>query len=433
MDRPGIEVAEGDVTAAQGFLAGGDRCGLKPSGRKDVGGVLSERPATAAGTFTTNKVKAAPVLLCQEVLGGTAQGAGHVRAIVFNSGNANAMTGAAGLENARRMQRAFAEGPGVGHGLRPEEVFVASTGVIGVPLDMGKLVPGIRALSLSREGGTAAVEAMMTTDTVPKTAAAHFSIVGAAAASGAAAAPGASAAAGGVITVAGMAKGAAMIAPHMATMLAFIGTDAAVEGAYLQRALLQAVQDSFNMIVIDGDMSTNDTTLLLANGAAWPAGREPLDGSQPECASFEGALRHVCFALAQGMARDGEGATKLVEVRVEGAADVADARRVARAIAGSSLLKAAVLGADPNWGRIACAAGYAEADLDPERLEVSIGQVRVVQSGLAADYDQAAAAAEMQGREVRFAVHLHLGSGSATAWGCDLTPEYVRLNSDYTT
>jgi glutamate N-acetyltransferase/amino-acid N-acetyltransferase len=412
---PDIETFVGDITAAQGFLAGGDRCGLKVSGRKDVGGIISERPATAAGTFTTNKVKAAPVLLCQEVLGTIGQG--QARAIVFNSGNANAMTGAPGLEIARRMQSAFAEGPGAGAGVRPGQVFVASTGVIGVPLDMDKLVPGVRGLVLSREGGPSAVEAMMTTDTVPKTAGARFVPAGGAA----------------PVTVAGMAKGAAMIAPHMATMLAFIGTDAAVEQGYLQRALLQAVEDSFNMIVIDGDMSTNDTTLLLANGAAWPSGRPPLDGTQPECRAFEQALGHVCGQLAQAMARDGEGATKFVEVRVAGAASVDDARRIARSIAGSSLLKAAVLGADPNWGRIACAAGYAGAELDPDRLDVTIGDLRVVQDGLAASYDPVAAAAEMQGKEVRFGVDLHLGSGAATAWGCDLTPEYVRLNSDYTT
>jgi glutamate N-acetyltransferase/amino-acid N-acetyltransferase len=234
-----------------------------------------------------------------------------------------------------------------------------------------------------------------------------------------------------------------MIAPHMATMLAFVGTDAAVAPAYLQRALRAAVEDSFNMIVVDGDMSTNDTTLLLANGAAWPAGRPPLDdtdgtaeeteGAAPVRQAFEAALRHVCLRLAQGMARDGEGATKFFEVLVRGAASDADARQVARSIAGSNLLKAAVLGADPNWGRIACAAGYAGAALDPDRLDITIGRVRVVAGGLAAPYDPAAAAAEMQGTEVRFDVDLHLGAGAATAWGCDLTPEYVRLNSDYTT
>jgi glutamate N-acetyltransferase / amino-acid N-acetyltransferase len=395
-----------------------------------VGGVLSDRAATAAGVFTTNKVKAAPVLLCQELLAAAASAGATVRGIVFNSGNANAMTGAPGLAHARQMQQAFAEGPGAASGVRPGEVFVASTGVIGVPLDTDKLLPGIRALSLSPQGGEAAVEAMMTTDTVPKTASARFAL-----SRGRADAAGASppVAPESTITVAGMAKGAAMIAPHMATMLAFIATDAAVSPPYLQQALRAAVEDSFNMIVVDGDMSTNDTTLLLANGAAWPEGRGPLDGSQAECVPFERALRSVCLRLAQGMARDGEGATRFIEVRVEGAASVEDARMVARSIAGSNLLKAAVLGADPNWGRIACAAGYSGAALDPDLLDVTIGAVPVVLKGLAAAYDQEAAAAEMRQDEVRFVVDLHLGDGAATAWGCDLTPEYVRLNSDYTT
>jgi glutamate N-acetyltransferase/amino-acid N-acetyltransferase len=250
---------------------------------------------------------------------------------------------------------------------------------------------------------------------VPKVAAARFAVEGRTA------------------TVAGMAKGAAMIAPHMATMLAFLGADAAVEPAYLQRALSAAVEDSFNMVVIDGDMSTNDTAVLLANGAAWPEGRPPLDGAQPECAAFEAALRSVCGRLARAMARDGEGASKFIEVRVRGAASDDDARKVARAVAGSNLTKAAVLGADPNWGRIACAAGYSGADLDPGKLDVSIGGVQLVAGGLATAYDAAEASLEMQGKEVAIGLDLHLGPGTATAWGCDLTPEYVRLNSEYTT
>ncbi|MBI3973981.1 MAG: bifunctional glutamate N-acetyltransferase/amino-acid acetyltransferase ArgJ [Chloroflexi bacterium] len=410
-----IETFSADVTAARGFLADGGTCGLKTSGRRDVGAVLSAHPATAAGTFTTNKVKAAPVLVCQEVLARDAGPGSHARAIVFNSGNANAATGEQGLANARRMQALLAAGPGAAPGIRPEEVFVASTGVIGMQLDMGKLAAGIRGLRPSNDGGGRAVEAMMTTDTVPKTAAARFS------------------AGGAQVTVAGMAKGAAMIAPHMATMLAFIGTDAAVEPAYLQHALLDAVEDSFNMVIVDGDMSTNDTTLLLANAAAWPAGYTPLDGSQPECTAFEAALRSVCLRLAQAMARDGEGASRFMEIRVEGAASVEDARKAARSIAGSNLTKAAVLGADPNWGRIACAAGYAGAELDPLKFDIAIGNVVLVRNGLAVDYDESAASAEMKGKEVNIHMHLHLGDGAATAWGCDLTPEYVRLNSEYTT
>jgi glutamate N-acetyltransferase/amino-acid N-acetyltransferase len=330
------------------------------------------------------------------------------------------------------MQQVLAAGPGASYGILAGEVLVASTGVIGVQLDMGKLEAGITALAPSRDGGTTAVEAMMTTDSVPKTAAARFSLHAAADSPHRAA----SAGHGGEaprITVAGMAKGAAMIAPHMATMLAFVGTDAAVEPRYLQRALSAAVEDSFNMIVVDGDMSTNDTTLLLANGAAWPDSLPALDGTQAACAAFEAALRSVCLRLAQAMARDGEGATKFIEVRVDGAASVDDARKAARAIAGSNLTKAAVLGADPNWGRIACAAGYSGAELDPARLGIAIGAVELVRHGLALDYDEARASDEMRGKEVRIAVHLHLGNGAATAWGCDLTPEYVRLNSEYTT
>ena len=422
-----LEVFSADVTAARGFLAGGGTCGLKASGRKDVGGVLSQEPAVGAGTFTTNKLKAAPVLVCQEVL---ARSRHHVRGIVFNSGNANAATGEQGLQNARRMQALFAEGPGAPFGIRAEQVFVASTGVIGIQLPMDRLEAGIRALELTAHGGPSAVEAMMTTDTVPKTAAARFWLADRPAALGR---EGAGDATAVPITVAGMAKGAAMIAPHMATMLAFIGTDAAVTPDYLQQALARAVAESFNMVVIDGDMSTNDTALLLANGAAWPAGRPALDGTQPECALFEAAVASVCRRLAQAMARDGEGATKFVEVRVEGAASDEDARRVARAIAGSNLTKAAVQGADPNWGRIACAAGYAGAEFDPARSDITIGRVLEVRAGLATDYDPAAASAEMRGKEVRLSVHLHLGNGAATAWGCDLTPEYVRLNSEYTT
>ena len=409
-----MEAFAADITAARGYLADGGTCGLKVSGRRDVGAIISERPATAAGTFTSNKVRAAPVLVCEEVLRRHA----GARAIVFNSGNANASTGAQGIDNARRMQLLLAQGPGRAHHVAADEVFVASTGVIGVQLDMDKLSRGIALLRPTSAAGSSAVEAMMTTDTVRKTAAARFEI------------------AGSSVTVAGMAKGAAMIAPQMvphATMLAFVGTDAAVEARYLQSVLTAAVGGSFNMVVVDGDTSTNDTCLLLANGVAWPEGRAPLDGSQPECAQFEDAVRSVCLRLAQAMARDGEGATKFVEVRIEGAASVTDARRVARAIVTSPLTKSAVLGADPNWGRIACAAGYSGAALDPLTFDIAIGGVQVVRAGLALHYDEAAASAEMKGKEVRLSMHLHLGDGAATAWGCDLTPEYVRLNSEYTT
>lgn len=400
----------GDCTSPAGFLAGGGTCGLKASGRPDVGAIVSTRPATSAATFTTNLVKAAPVLVSREHLQVTG---GTQRAIVFNSGNANAATGTQGLADARQMAFRFCDGPGAPHGVIVDDVFVASTGVIGVPLDMDRLGAGIANLHLTADGGHHAVRAMMTTDTVPKAVAATFT------------------AHGRTVTVGGIAKGAAMIAPHMATMLAFVTTDAAVEAQYLQLALTRAVDSSFNMIIIDGDMSTNDTCFLIANGASW--GGAPLDGSQAECATFEAALGYVCGELARAMARDGEGSTKFIVVDVAGAATVADARRVARAVAGSNLTKAAVLGADPNWGRIACAAGYSGAPIDPNRLEIAIGGLTLVRDGVAVRYDPDAASARMKGTEVHIRVGLHLGDESATAWGCDLTPDYVRLNSDYTT
>ena len=311
------------------------------------------------------------------------------------------------------MAGRFADGPGSAYKVSVDEIFVASTGVIGVPLDMDRLGSGITSLHLTADGGAAAISAMMTTDSVPKSAAATF-VVG-----------------GTTVTVGGIAKGAAMIAPHMATMLAFVTTDAAVSPAYLQEALVRAVDDSFNMIVIDGDMSTNDTCFVIANGDAWTGAA--LDGTQAECADFEAALGHVCGELARAMARDGEGSTKFITIDVRGAATREDARRVARSIAGSNLTKSAVLGADPNWGRIACAAGYSGAALDPNRIEIAIGDMTLVRSGVATQYDPERASSQMKGTEVSISVNLHLGDGEATAWGCDLTPEYVRLNSEYTT
>ena len=406
----GIIPKSGDCTSPKGFLAGGGTCGLKASGRPDVGAIVSTVAATSAAVFTKNLVKAAPVLVSQEHLRATG---GRQRAVVFNSGNANAATGTQGLADARQMAGRFADGPGSTYKVPVDEIFVASTGVIGVPLDMDRLGSGIKSLHLTADGGDAAISAMMTTDSVPKSAAATF-VVG-----------------GTTVTVGGIAKGAAMIAPHMATMLAFVTTDAAVSPAYLQEALVRAVDDSFNMIVIDGDMSTNDTCFVIANGEAWTGAA--LDGTQAECADFEAALGHVCGELARAMARDGEGSTKFITIDVRGAATREDARRVARSIAGSNLTKSAVLGADPNWGRIACAAGYSGAALDPNRIEIAIGDMTLVRSGVATQYDPERASSQMKGTEVSISVNLHLGDGEATAWGCDLTPEYVRLNSDYTT
>jgi glutamate N-acetyltransferase/amino-acid N-acetyltransferase len=401
-----MQEISGGITVVQGILAGGLVCGIKASGRKDLGAVLSERPCTLAGVFTTNKVKAAPVLLCQERLRG-----GQARAIVYNSGNANAATGAPGLENARQVTRWFAERFGLGEA----EVLTASTGVIGVQLPMERIHEGIGRLALTRDGGAEAAEAMMTTDTRPKTAAAEIELGGAR------------------IRIAGMCKGAAMIHPNMATMLCFVATDAAADASFLQGSLRSAVADSFNMITVDGDQSTNDTVLLLANGAAWPAGRPPLSGAVPEAYRFTDALRQVCARLARAIVADAEGATKVFTVRVAGAATAQEARVVARTVAGSNLTKAAVHGNDPNWGRIACAAGYSGAQLDPNLLEVWIGPHHLVEQGTPLAFDAAAASAYLNQPQVELRVHLHLGPGEATAWGCDLSEEYVTLNSEYTT
>lgn len=397
---------EGGITAVHGILAGGLACGIKASGRKDLGAVLSEQPCAVAGVFTSNKVKAAPVLLCQErVRGGT------VRAILYNSGNANACTGPAGLENARQATRWFAERFGVAE----REVLMASTGIIGVQLPMDRLREGIARLALSREGGLDAAEAMMTTDTRPKLAAVEIELSGAR------------------VRIGGICKGAAMIHPNMATMLCFIATDAAADPMFLQGALRQAVNDSFNMITVDGDQSTNDTVLLLANGAAWPAGRPPLSGAVPEAYPFIEALRHICTTLARAIVADAEGGTKVFSVHVQGAVNTRDARLVARSVAGSTLTKAAIHGNDPNWGRIACAAGYSGAELDPDRLEIWIGPYKLVENGTPLAFDAAAVSAYLNQREVEVHLHLHLGGGEATAWGCDLSEEYVTLNSEYTT
>ena len=401
-----MQEIEGGITPGQGILAGGLVCGIKASGRKDLGAVLSERPCTVAGVFTTNKVKAAPVALCQERVR-----AGRARAILFNSGNANACTGATGRANAEQATRWFAER----FGLEEREVLMASTGIIGVQLPMEHIANGIAHLTLTRDGGPDAAEAMLTTDTRPKQAAVELEFGGTR------------------VRIGGMCKGAAMIHPNMATMLCFLATDAAADRTFLQGALRAAVADSFNMITVDGDQSTNDTVLLLANGAAWPADRPPLSGAVPEAYAFTAALRHVCGTLARAIVADAEGASKVFAVRVQGAASPRDARLVARAVAGSTLTKAAIHGNDPNWGRIACAAGYSGAHLDADRLEIWIGPHKLVEGGSPLAFDASSASSYLAQPQVDVHLHLHLGLGEATAWGCDLSEEYVTLNSEYTT
>ncbi len=395
------------ITMPVGFVADATYCGLKRPGAGvlDVGLLASEVPCAAAGVFTTNKVVAAPVVLSRERLA-----KGLAQAIVFNSGNANACTGPEGLLHAQVMARTAAEVLGVDE----ELVLVASTGVIGVAMDINRLVEGIASLRPSKDGGRKVPRAMMTTDRTEKAVAVQWQDNGKS------------------FTLAGVAKGAGMIHPSMATMLAFLTCDAPVDSAFLAFVLKEAVDDSFNMVTVDGDTSTNDTVFILSNGAA---GGPTLGGAAPESSNemFREALGIVTKHLARAIAQDGEGASKLVEVLVRGARTRHDARLAARAVAASNLVKAAVFGSDPNWGRILAAVGYSGAVFDPALTEVFIGDVRVAYKGAAVSFDRREASEAMKGRTVSIVIDLHNGEASATAWGCDLTPEYVLENSRYTT
>ena len=404
----GVERVEGGVTAAEPFQACGLHAGIKRV-RPDLALLYAERPCTAAACFTTNQVQAAPVVVTREHL---ARSGGIAQAVVVNSGNANACTGPRGLEDARAMAREAA----LALGLPEERVLVASTGVIGVHLPMDRLRAGIhRAVGLlSRSGGHAAAEAILTTDTRTKEIALRVALGD-----------------GRWVHVGGMAKGSGMIHPQLATMLAFITTDAPVAAGELQAALAQAVDLSFNMVTVDGDTSTNDMVVALASGAA--GGPELARGSAAFW-RFSQGLQAVCTFLAREIARDGEGARHLIEVRVTGARTAADARQVARVVAGSNLVKTAVAGGDPNWGRIAAAAGRAGVPLQPDRLAVWLGDVQVVRAGVPTDYNEEAARQALLGDEVRIRVDLgEGGAGEAVAWGCDLTCDYVHINASYRT
>jgi len=388
----------------QGFRLAGLACGLKRDNRRDIALLVSDRPCAVAGVFTTNRVKAAPVLRDQALL---ARLEPTARAVLINTGSANACTGQRGLADAHDSAALVANLLGC----PPDEVLTLSTGVIGLPLNMDAMRQGIERLvpALRPEGWPEAAEAIMTTDTRPKLASVRLS--------------------SGVV-MAGMAKGAGMIAPHMATMLAVIGTDAALSPDTLDRMLRRAVEASFNRIVVDGDMSTNDTVLLLANGAS---------DTTPDVEEFGAALTALCIELAQAIVRDGEGATKFVTVEVTGAATEAVARAVARQIATSPLVKTAFYGADANWGRILAAAGYAGVELDPAQLALWLldadGQpvMQLVCGGEPTAYDEQAAIALM--RTDTWGVRLDLGQGTDVShvWTCDLSHDYVTINGHYRT
>ncbi len=398
-----MEIA-GGVTAPRGFTAAGAVAAIKYK-RKDVALVYSDREASAAGVFTTNIVKAAPVLLTMKhIKNGTA------RAVVANSGNANACVGPRGLNDARAMANEAAKLLR----LPVEQVLVASTGVIGQPMPMDRILSGVRraVAELSGEGGHDAAAAIMTTDTVAKEAAVTVEL-------------------GGVkATIGGMAKGSGMIHPNMATMLCFITTDAAIDANWLHKALAVAVERTFNMITVDGDTSTNDMVLALANGAS---GNRVINGENSDYAAFAAALEAVCHKLAVSVAADGEGATRLLEVRVQGAATRHDACLVARAVASSSLVKAAVFGKDANWGRVICAAGYSGASFDPDVVDIYVGDIQVAQNGEGLPFSEERATEMLAGDRAVFTIDLHNGDSCATAWGCDLTYDYVHINGSYRT
>jgi len=392
---------------AAGFHSAATACGLKPSGNLDLGLVWSDGPCAAAGVFTTNRVQAAPVHVCIDTL---ANAAGHVRGVLYNSGCANAVTGERGVADARRMRELGAEAIGA----EPVELLVLSTGVIGKFLDMEKLARGVTTLrshAALRSAGDAA-RAIMTTDTRAKLAFAPLALPG------------------GRATIAGFAKGAGMIHPNMATMLGVVTTDARLDSTRLDRSLRAAVERSFNRISVDGDMSTNDTVVLLASGAS---GVVVDDAGE---AAFTAALTEVCGSLARQVARDGEGATRLVELRITGGETEAQAHRVGDAIACSPLVKTAIHGNDPNWGRILAAAGYSGEAIEPERVRLWFGDgddVQLLDRGLPVAFDAARASSLL--KQDPAIVHLDLGLGdeSAIVWTCDFSAEYVRINSEYTT
>jgi len=393
----------GTITSAKGFRAGATRAGLKTRGGLDLGILYSEVPCVAAGLFTGNRIKAAPVLLCQEHIAG-----GRGQAIVVNAGCANACTGEQGVEDAAEMASLGAKKLGIS----AQDVLVASTGVIGMRLPMELISAGIEKVALSKEGGHELAQAITTTDTFAKERAVALDL-------------------GGMeLIIGGIAKGAGMIHPDLATLLCFLATDAAIDAGFLERALRRAADLSFNMLTIDGDTSPSDTLLILANGLA---NNRKIEEGSAAAKAFQAALDEVCIYLAKCIARDGEGATKLIEVAVEGALSAADARVAARTVACSPLVKAAVHGNDPNWGRIIAALGRSGAEIDGSKIDLFVNSICLMKGGSPQPFDENEVRGAMKGAEVPIKVCLNLGSYAATAWGCDLSEEYVTINSEYTT
>ncbi|MFA5698321.1 MAG: bifunctional glutamate N-acetyltransferase/amino-acid acetyltransferase ArgJ [Sphaerochaeta sp.] len=404
-----IQIIDGGITAAKGFYSNGIACGVKKV-KKDLAIVHSKTACAAGGSFTQNIVRAAPVIWDEAIV---AKGEA-VHTIVINSGNANAATGEQGIKDTEVMATIAAKA--LGHD--PSATLVCSTGVIGVPLPMDKIKNGInecaKIVEDSRDSGFAAAQAILTTDTFQKEWAVQLTIDTK------------------VIHIGGMAKGSGMIHPNMATMLSFITTDALIEPSHLQTLLLDTVEDTYNMISVDGDTSTNDTVLVLANGEA---GNNSLSPEHPQWDLFVEAFEMVNSKLAQFIVHDGEGATKFITMNVEGAADKQTARILARSVVSSNLVKAAFFGSDANWGRIMCAMGYSGAKFNPSSVDLffasSGGKIQVVKDGEPVAFDEAKAKAILTHKEITCTASLQDGAGQATAWGCDLSYEYVRINGDY--
>ena len=406
-----MKIVTGSITAPKGYKTAGTHAGLKAkSSKKDMALIVSESDAVCAGTYTKNIVKAAPVLWDREITAAS----GRARAVVINSGVANACTGAEGLANCREE----AEYTGKLLGIPAREVLVASTGVIGAQLPMDTIKSGIDkllpALSSGEKADDDAAHAILTTDTVKKEIAVRCEINGK------------------VVTIGGICKGAGMIHPNMGTMLAFITTDAAIGHDLLSSYVKDLVVDTFNMVSVDGDTSTNDTCLVMANGMA---GNRVLTNDDEAAAPFKEGLRFVMEHLAKAIAADGEGCSRLFEVICRGAASKEDARILAKSVVCSTLTKAAVFGRDANWGRILCAMGYSGVTFDPEKVDITLeseaGSLNIVKAGIATDYSEETATAILSGNPVKAILNVYEGNASATAWGCDLTYEYVKINADY--
>ena len=404
-----MNIVEGGVTAPKGFQAAGIYAGIKKD-KKDMAMIYSEVPCKAAGTFTTNVVKAAPVQWDKQIV----YEYPTARAVVVNSGIANACTGTEGFGYCEETAKKAAEVLGIGE----KEVLVASTGVIGRQLPIDKIKTGVeqlaKVLSESREAGSLAASAIMTTDTIRKEAAVQVEI------------------GGRTVTIGGMSKGSGMIHPNMCTMLAFITTDASISKELLQKALSEDVKDTYNMISVDGDTSTNDTALLLANGMA---GNPEITEENEEFAKFCSALNYVNETLAKKMAGDGEGATALFTCKVIHARTKKDAVTQRSTVITSNLTKAAIFGHDANWGRILCALGYAGVEFDPEKVDLyfesDAGSIKIIENGVDTDYSEAEATKILSEKEVTAIADMKMGEASATAWGCDLTYDYVKINADY--